>query len=168
MNLYVATYQLHGSLDPAVVCSTIAEIAVNLLGAESFVLLLRREDRAGYEVALREGPLPPWAECFAPPVYVGGERLADQALADGVLRLGPTPESSALAAVPLRMEEAVVGVLVVLKLLAHKPLWKHDDRELLDLLSAHVASALCAARLFADKDRRLHSLESLFRLARGD
>jgi len=168
MNLYVATYQLHGSLDPGVVCRTIAEISVNLLGAESFVLLLRREDGSGHEVALREGALPPWAAAFAPPLYVGGEPLADQTLLDGTLRLGPTPSSPALAAVPLRMEDTVVGALVVLKLLDHKPLWKSDDRELLDMLSAHAASALCAARLFSDKDRRLHSLESLFRLARGD
>jgi nitrate/nitrite-specific signal transduction histidine kinase len=168
MNLYVATYQLHGSLDPDVVCRTIAEIAVNLLGAESFVLLLRRENGVGHEVALREGALPSWAAVFAPAVYLGGERLVDRTLVDGTLRLGPTEDSEVLAAVPLRMEEAVVGTLVVLKLLAHKPVWKGDDRELLDLLSAHAASALCAARIFVSKDRRLNSLESLFRLARGD
>jgi len=33
MNLYVATYQLHATLDPAEVQETIAEIAINLLGA---------------------------------------------------------------------------------------------------------------------------------------
>src|SRR6185436_1336046 len=60
MNLYVATYQLHATLDPAEVQATIAEIAINLLGAEQFALLLRRdeapEDEArGYEIALIEG-----------------------------------------------------------------------------------------------------------------
>ena len=44
MNLYVATYQLHATLDPAEVQATIAEIAINLLGAERFVLLLRRDE----------------------------------------------------------------------------------------------------------------------------
>jgi len=41
MNLYVATYQLHATLDPAEVQATIAEIAINLLGAEQFILLLK-------------------------------------------------------------------------------------------------------------------------------
>src|SRR4051812_46472868 len=43
-NLYVATYQLHASLDPEDVCSAIMDIAVNLLGAERFVLLVAGED----------------------------------------------------------------------------------------------------------------------------
>jgi hypothetical protein len=54
MNLYVATYQLHATLDPAEVQATIAEIAINLLGAEQFVLLLRRDEGDGCEIALIE------------------------------------------------------------------------------------------------------------------
>jgi len=44
MTLYVATYQLHATLDPAEVQSTIAEIVLNLIGAEQFVLLLIDDD----------------------------------------------------------------------------------------------------------------------------
>src|SRR2546428_239054 len=44
MNLYVATYQLHATLDPSEVQATIAEIAINLLGAEQFVLLFWKND----------------------------------------------------------------------------------------------------------------------------
>ena len=44
MNLYVATYQLHATLDPSEVQATIAEIAINLLGAERFVLLFWKND----------------------------------------------------------------------------------------------------------------------------
>ena len=45
MNLYVATYQLHARSTPAEVQATITEIVLNLLGAEQFVLLLRRDRR---------------------------------------------------------------------------------------------------------------------------
>src|SRR5205823_11571784 len=56
MNLYVATYQLHATLDPAEVQSTIAEIAINLLGAERFVLLFWKETESGEcEIALSQG-----------------------------------------------------------------------------------------------------------------
>ena len=69
---------------------------------------------------------------------------------------------------PLKIQDQIVGALVVLKLFDHKPVLRPDDRDLLDLLSAHAASALFAARLFAAKDRKLRTLESLVRLARRD
>jgi len=189
MNLYVATYQLHATLDPAEVQATIAEIAINLLGAEQFVLLLRKDDAPGCDIALLGGiaaappalpataPTPPTP--LTPPnpavdglyrgeMYAGGDPVVDATLADGVLRLGPTADSRALAAVPLRVQNEVVGALVLLKLLDHKPILRAEDRDLLDLLSAHAASALFAARLFAAKDRKLRTLESLVKLARGE
>jgi hypothetical protein len=168
MNLYVATYQLHATLDPAEVQATIAEIAINLLGADQFVLLLRRDEGEGYEIALLEGMYDAVLPFYDGENYKGGDPMVDQTLKDGVLRLGPTAESAALAAVPLRVQNDIVGALVVLKLLDHKPILRAEDRDLLDLLSAHAASAMFAARLFATKDRKLRTLESLVKLARGE
>ena len=169
MNLYVATYQLHATLEPAEVQATIAEIAINLLGADQFVLLLRRDEGEGYEIALREGSYDGGVvSLYDGESYKGGDPMVDQTLRDGVLRLGPTAESQALAAVPLRVQNDIVGALVVLKLLDHKPILRAEDRDLLDLLSAHAASAMFAARLFATKDRKLRTLESLVKLARGE
>jgi uncharacterized coiled-coil protein SlyX len=168
MNLYVATYQLHATLDPAEVQATIAEIAINLLGAERFVLLLRRDDAEGCEISLIEGMHDELDPLYAGETYGGGDSMVDATLADGVLRLGPTPESPALAAVPMRVQNEIVGALVLLKLFDHKPILRAEDRDLLDLLSAHAASALFAARLFATKDRKLRTLESLVKLARGE
>jgi GAF domain-containing protein len=171
MNLYVATYQLHATLDPAEVQATIAEIAINLLGAQQFVLLLRKDDGEGCEIALIEGAGAETGNLdalYGGELYAGGDPVVDATLADGVLRLGPTADSRALAAVPLRVQNEVVGALVLLKLLDHKPILRAEDRDLLDLLSAHAASALFAARLFATKDRKLRTLESLVKLARGE
>lgn len=184
MNLYVATYQLHSTLDPDEVQQTIAEIASNLLGAKSFVLLLARESEpAACDVALAEGVDGDerWQG-----VYRGGEPAIDATLADGVLRLGEPgrtvvgeagmrataaggPAAGELvAAVPLRVQQQVVGALVVLRLLDHKPILRPEDRDLLDLLSAHAASAIFAARLYAAKERKVKSLQSLVELARGE
>ncbi len=168
MNLYVATYQLHATLDPAEVQATIAEIAINLLGARQFVLLLRREEGDGCEIALTEGLYESVASPYDGETYAGGDAMVDATLRDGVLRLGPTGESPALAAVPMRVQNEIVGALVLLKLLDHKPILRAEDRDLLDLLSAHAASALFAARLFATKDRKLRTFESLVKLARGE
>lgn len=165
MSLYVATYQLHATLSPSEVQATIAEIAIDLLGAQQFVLLLRREESEGCEIALRQGLGA--STLFAGDSYPGGDKMIDATLSDGLLRLGPTDESPALAAVPLRVQHEIVGAIVLLKLLDHKPILRPEDRDLLDLLSAHAASALFAARLFAAKDRKLRTLESLVKLARG-
>jgi GAF domain-containing protein len=167
MNLYVATYQLHATLDAAEVQATIAEIAINLLGAEQVVLLLRRED-GDCEIALAFGMHDDADPLYAGTSYRGGDPAVDATLEDGVLRLGPSPESRALAAVPLRVQDDLVGAIVLLKLLDHKPMLRAEDRDLLDMLSAHAASALFAARLFAAKDRKLRTLESLVKLARGE
>ena len=167
LNLYVATYQLYATLRPAEVQATIAEIAVNLLGAEKFVLLLRDEGEASYTVALAGGQTPEAGQPFGGDVYCGGDPMVDAPLLDGVLRLGPAEGSSAIAAVPLKVQGEVVGAIVLLKLFEHKPSLRTEDRELLDLLSAHAASALFAAQAFATKDRKLQTLESLLRLARG-
>jgi nitrate/nitrite-specific signal transduction histidine kinase len=168
MNLYVATYQLHSSLEPSEVQRTIAEIAINLLGAERFALLLRQEDSENYEVAQRFGLGAAEHPMYGEARYPGGDPMVDATLADGVLRLGPSEGSSALAVVPLRVQGEFVGAIVLLKLLNHKPALRGEDRELLDLLSAHAASALFAARVFASKDRKLRTLEGLVKLARGE
>jgi hypothetical protein len=162
MTLYVATYQLHATLDPVEVQSTIAEIALNLIGAEQFVLLLIDEEDKGYEVRLVQGkPDTPWAQS---PRYTGGDPLVDAALTDGGLRFGPTEESPALAVVPLRVQDVTVGALVILKLLAHKPAFVKEDHDLLDLLGAHAASAVFASRVYSKTARKLRTLESLIRL----
>ena len=166
MNLYVATYQLHATLDVEEVTTTIAEIARDLVGAEKFVLLLRDESRADCEVALTQG-LNGTDEPFTGSRYRGGEQVVDQTLADGVLRMDDGLGSSrVMAVVPLSVQGAIVGAVVVLKLFDHKGSFTGDDKDLLDLLAAHAASALLAARMYSATDRKLKTLENLVKLVR--
>ncbi|MEW6364616.1 MAG: GAF domain-containing protein [Acidobacteriota bacterium] len=167
MTLFVATYQLHASMDPEEVKAAIAEIALNMLGAEEFVLLLRKEVGPEYEIALKHGHDPGSTPMFAGDVYASGDPELDATLGDGLLRFGPTAESPALAIVPLRVQAQTVGAIVILRLLPHKPALHAEDRELLDLLSAHAAAALYAARIFEFKEQRLRTFEELTRLAEG-
>lgn len=184
MTLYVATYHLHAALDPPGVESAIAEIAVDLLGARRFVLLLEEPEgdcrvamdrtagrREGGEAAAEGG-------LFAGGRYGGGEPMIDATLADGVLRIAPTEPGAAgagaggrrgpVAAVPLNLGGHTAGVLVLLELFEHKRGLTTEDRDLLDLLAAHAASALTAAQLFAVNERRLRTYRSLIELARPD
>lgn len=166
MNLYVATYQLHATLDPQEVQNTVSEIAVNLLGAERFALLFWAGDGASCEVTVSQGLQDDPSGLYASGTYHGGDPALDATLADGVLRIGPIEGSPALVVVPLAVQGATVGALVVLKLFDHKPALGPDDRDILDLLAAHAASALFAARVYSATDRKLKTLESLVNLLR--
>ena len=164
-SLYVATYQLHASLDPDEVRGAIGEIAVNLLGAASCVLLIEHDDAPGYElINLVPGTtLPITLEARR---YVGGDALIDAGLRDGALRFGPHEGSAAAAVVPLSVQGRTVGALVILALLPQKAAFRPEDRELLDLLAAHAASALVGARVFQETRRKLRTLEGLVALMR--
>jgi hypothetical protein len=121
----------------------------------------------GYEIALLEGKVDLAPHHCMLGAYRGGEPLIDQALDDGTPCFGPTPSSPLVAAIPLSSQGEMVGVLVVSKLLEHHAARLDEDRELLDLLAAHAASALLAARAYEHRDRKLKTLESLVRLVRS-
>ena len=167
MKMFVATYQLYAAQDASEVQATIGEIAVDLLGAESFVLLWREDDSVDCRVALTRGLESQKTGPYSEELYRGGDPLVDATLEDGVLRFQPDATDEPLAVVPMRVQNVIAGVLVIFKLFDHRPALSADDREILDLLAAHAASALFAAKAYALTARKLHSLESLVRLLQG-
>ena len=165
-NLYVSAYQLHASLDPVEVRGAVAEIAVNLLGARSCVLLLSiDQERPGHEVY---NLVPDVAVCapFDRSRYQGGDPDVDATLRDGSVRFGAEGASKAVAVVPLVVHGSVVGALVVLALLPHKESLHQQDHELLDLLGAHTASALVGAHAYHEAQRKLRTMEGIVSLLR--
>jgi len=163
-NLYVATYQLHASLNAADVRAAIADIAVNLLGAEQFVILVR--DDAGRLIPSLDASVSVEAPLANAP-YAGGDSLIDAALADLVPQFGPASDSDTVVAVPFVAQGETLGVLVVRAFLRHKPGLSASDRELVDLMGAHAASALLAARAFHVTQRKLSAYEGLLGFMRG-
>jgi GAF domain-containing protein len=164
VNLYVATYQLHASLETSDVRAAIADIAVNLLGAERFTIWLK--DESGALWAAPEGATLRAGGTVAQP-YPGGDSLIDSCLLESSPQFGPQPGSSSMVAVPFIRHGAAVGVLVVEAFLRHKPGLSADDHELLDLMAAHAASALLAARAFEVSQRKLSTYEGLLGFLRG-
>lgn len=160
-NLYVATYQLHESLEPASVRAAVADIAVNLLGAEEFSIWVRNE--TGQLLRTPESSTP---SSDGTEQYVGGDSLLDAALDNSSPQFGPVQGSDYVAVVPFVARGEVVGVLSVRRFLSHKQAITPDDYELLDLLAAHAASALLAARAFGIAQRKLHTYQGLLGLLR--
>lgn len=156
--LYVATYQLHASLDTADVLSAVADIAVNLLGSEAFSIWVRTEE--GQLIRAPESSSDAETIELAQR-YTGGDSLFDACLTAAKPQFGPCTGSNYMAAVPFVAHGEVVGLLMVQRFLPHKQAFTSQDCEMLDLMAAHTASALLAARAFAVARRKLQTYEGL-------
>jgi nitrate/nitrite-specific signal transduction histidine kinase len=152
-NLYVASYQLHSTLDHDEVMAAIKEIVINLIGCEEFGVYEMDDDGRTLRLAGSFG-LDPVTYATVPV----GSGLIGRAAATGVRYLlgspagTPTPREVHLTAcIPLKLGEKVLGVLAVFRLLAHKRGLEAVDRELFDLLATHAATALYVSRLHREK-----------------
>jgi hypothetical protein len=145
-NLYVASYQLHGTVDRNEVLQAIKEIVINLIGSEEFGIYEQEHD----EISLIDGFGNRAGET---PIREILERGLDRSLEGSavLVAVGSEPEEAPLVCVPLRLGSSVVGAIVIFELLAHKAGLEHIDFELFDLLAAHAAPALYLAELHAGR-----------------
>lgn len=143
-NLYVAGYQLHGSLDREQVLGAIKEIVINLIGSEDFAIFERDgEDRLRMIGWFDEPP-----HLFHEVGF--GEGIIGQVAATGqpfVANGEPGRGVGMVACVPLQVDGRVTGAIAIFRLLPQK----HDglealDEELLGLLASQAGIALyCTA-----------------------
>jgi transcriptional regulator with GAF, ATPase, and Fis domain len=168
-NLYVASYQLHSTLDFREVIQIVQEIVINLIGAESFAILLLDEKTNELKTIASEG------EDVMPGIDSISARLGD-----GVLgTVAKTGESyyinqdveggrvsidKPLAAVPLKIKEHVIGLIVIYRLLQQKDSFSAVDYELFSLLAAHAATAIFSSKLYSQSERKLNTIQSFLDL----
>lgn len=145
-NLYVASYQLHSTLRRESVNAAIAEIIVNLIGSEEFAVYERDENgKFRRIVSVGIDPDEPIAR---------HERVAE-ATASGETWVS-AQNGDLTACIPLKIDGAVTGFVVIRSLLAHKTGLEPLDLELFDLLGTHAAMALYASSL-AERGEELAS-----------
>jgi transcriptional regulator with GAF, ATPase, and Fis domain len=169
-NLYVASYQLHSTLDFREVIQIVQEIVINLVGAESFAILLLDEKTNELKAIASEGA----------DVMPGVEGVSAR-LGEGILgTVAKTGESyyinqdvdgggkitidKPLAAVPLKIKEHVIGLIVIYKLLQQKDAFSAVDYELFSLLAAHAATAIFSSKLYSQSERKLNTIQSFLDL----
>jgi hypothetical protein len=149
-NLYVATYQLHETVDREGVLASMREVIANLIGCEEVAIfeidgsVLRLARTFGVE-----GP--------AEPIPLGQGAIGCSAASGSIFVVTPgkpdprSPEEHDLSAcIPLKVDRHVVGAIALFRLLPQKyegftPL----DWELLNLLATHGAMALYCTQLHA-------------------
>jgi K+-sensing histidine kinase KdpD len=139
-NLYVASYQLNGTLDRDAVLTAIQEIIINLVGSEEFGVFEWSEEARALRQVASVGGAPAEAVTsyggVATVLATGQPWIASAELANG----------EALACIPLKLDGRITGLIVIHRLLRHKSALDALDHELFSLLGTHAATALyCTA-----------------------
>ena len=164
-NLYIASYQLHSTLDFREVLQIITEIIINLIGAEEFAIMLLDEKSDEIQAVATEG--------------VEREEIPHVRLGKGVIgEVAQSGESffvtdvdayrrdfvNPMVCIPLKIKEHVIGVLAIYKLLIQKKEFAPVDYELFTLLAGHAATAIFSSRLYSDSERKLSTIQGFIDL----
>jgi hypothetical protein len=162
-NLYVASYQLHSTLDLSEVLKIIIEIVINLVGAEIFCVYVHDDKTGMLEAVASEGEEP---QAF--PSMPMGSGIVGSSVDTGDTHAmdcnGSDDYESPIVAIPLRVEDRPIGAIAIFKLLAQKEHFTPLDHELFTLLAGHAATAIFAAELHAQSERKLNTIQGFIDL----
>lgn len=162
-SLYVASFQLHSTLDLSEVVQIVVEIVINLIGAEIFAIYILDERTGVLSPVASEGrAVSEFAACEL------GQGMVGAAVASGETQCGdpasPEDLGRPLVCVPLRVQERPIGAIAIHKLLQQKDGFTALDHELFTLLAGHAATAVFAARLYSQSERKLNTIQGFIDL----
>jgi len=167
-NLYVASYQLHATLDVREVLSVVEQLLMQFVGAAAFVIHLAAERDGGkvleavhaFQHEVDGGGIAAWGEG---PV---GEAAVTQVPFVGD-PAGPREAGQPLACIPMVLSGRTVGVIAIHHLLEQKRKFVDIDYELFKLLALHSASAIVGAGLLARAGDAAAGLDAYRRIRDG-
>ncbi len=165
-NLYVASYQLHSTLDFSEVLKTVLEIIMNLVGAEKFAIMLMDEKTGELSAVATEGV----SKDDMPKVRLGNGTIGSVAksgesyFAEGVTEASGEDLENPLVCIPLQIKEHIIGVIVIYTLLVQKDSFTEVDYELFSMLAGHAATAIFSSRLYSQSERKLVTIQSFLDL----
>jgi hypothetical protein len=158
-NLYVASYQLHSTLDVNLVVKHLKELLQQLVGAQRLAIYMADTPRK-YLLLVASEQIDEKKHSRIP---LGGDEpsVAERVFLTGTEYIAEGPlgkhhnEKSPAAVLPLRFDDRVVGVIVIHSVFEQKTAFQQVDFELFKMLGAHAASALAGAMLYAAAEARL-------------
>lgn len=166
-NLYVASYQLHSTLDFNEVLRIVMEIIINLIGAERFSIFLMDEKTnelvpvAAEGLSLGELPKVKLGEGTIGGVAKEGESY----FAENPEHTGQSPDfAKPFVCIPLNIKEHVIGVISIYSLFTQKKVFSNIDYELFSLLAGHAATAIFSSKLYTQSERKLTTIQSFLDL----
>ncbi len=158
-NLHVAANTLHSTLSPRGIARRLKEILEQLVGVEAYVVYLCTDPAKLVPITAEglrpdEDPNNPPTERVMEVVASGVSSIIDE--------LDPSQGdiTNPPALIPLSIDDNVVGVLAIVRSLAHKSQLNTVDFELFKLLGLHAAAALMASGLYAKAGRVLPHSEA--------
>jgi len=141
--LYAASYQLHATVRRDEVVQAIQEIVVNLIGSEELAIM-----QGGAE-------LTPLATMGVDAQRLGALDVTAGALGRSLATRMPVlcerDDAGIQASIPLVVGDRTLGVVLIFGLLPQKAELAVFDRELLELVATHAATALYCAELHEGK-----------------
>lgn len=148
-NLYVASYQLNGTLDRDRVIEAIKEIVINLIGCEELAIWERDEETGAFELAGSFGiDEHAWRTVGGADSVIGAVLESGTRFIAGESEFTPTGREKRLTAcIPLKLDDRVTGAIAIFELLQQKQGLEPVDFELFELLASHAASALYCTTL---------------------
>jgi hypothetical protein len=162
-SLYVASFQLHSTLHLPEVLQIIVEIVINLIGAEIFAIYVLDEKTNVLSPVASEG-----AVLGDFPICRLGQGLVGGAVASGETACVESDEErepgQPIVAIPLRVQERPIGAIAIQRLLQQKDGFTPLDHELFTLLAGHAATAIFAARLYSQSERKLNTIQGFIDL----
>jgi hypothetical protein len=162
-NLYVSSYQLHSTLDLSEVLKIIIEIVINLIGAEIFAVYVLDEKTRQLEPLAAEGA---GLDVF-PRVALGTGAVGESVEGGETLCADARPSddlASPIVCIPLRVDGRPIGAIAIFRLLVQKDSFTPLDHELFTLLAGHAATAICAAQLHGQSERKLNTIQGFIDL----
>ena len=173
--LYRADERMHASLHLEDVLQALVDIAAEILQVDKTSVLLWDSDAERLTVQAAHGFLPesiprmayPRGEGISTRVASSGVTIAvedvrnDPRISERIRVLNEAEQIRSLISVPIKVGEQVVGVF---NANCTRPRsFTPDEQRLLLALGQRAATAIGNARLYAEADRRLRELESLYR-----
>lgn len=165
-NLYVASFQLHSTLDYQEVLQIILEIIINLIGGEIFAIYLLDEKaktlnpEASEGVSISEIPQVPLEQGIIGQAVLANESYFNDNPSEDLKELYKDP----LVCIPLTIQDDVIGAIALFRLLQQKITFAPVDFELFTLLAGHAATAIFSSRLFTESKRKLSTYQGFLDL----
>jgi nitrate/nitrite-specific signal transduction histidine kinase len=161
-NLYVSSYQLHSTLALDEVIRIITEIVINLIGAEVFALYLIEESSDLTPVAAEGMELAAFPKAKLGVGVLGKAVASNEATCWDMQRSDDLTQP--IVCVPLVVQNRPIGAIAVYGLLAQKDGFSALDHELFNMLGGHAATAIFAAKLYSQSERKLNTIQGFIDL----
>ncbi|MEK7280657.1 MAG: GAF domain-containing protein [Nitrospirota bacterium] len=166
-NLYVASYQLHSTLDFTEVLTIVVEIIINLIGTDEFGVMLIDETTNELSFVASEGidniknKKIKIGDGIIGNVVKTGENYFEQDLENFV----PTSDMHPIVCIPLKIKDYIIGIIAIFSLMEqkNKKLTK-IDHELLSMLAGHSATAIFGSKLYSQSERKLTTIQGFIDL----